>query len=205
MPSVPTSPTDAQLAASAWPVLEDWLSSTADGRAVLGRFTRNPKGEAGTLRHWLRTHEDQAPPQLANYVYGGRVDRLVNIAQAGVVYQQEIHDYTGWWAFSQTRGLPRILIVLGVLFVLAAFACIGYTVVHAASTFNSGLSDAEQACRDRFPVIGFEQTKCLGEANAKYGGADFVATPWIPLGALFGFAGLTLAAIGSLLARPHRG
>jgi hypothetical protein len=157
------------------------------------------------LRHWLRTHEDQAPPQLANYVYGGRVDRLVNIAQAGVVYQQQIYDNTGWWAFSQTRGLPRVLIVLGVLLVLAAFACIGYTVVHAISTFNSGLADAEQACRDRFPVPGFEQAQCLGEANANYGGADFDATPWIPLGALFGFAGLVLATIGSILARPHRG
>jgi hypothetical protein len=199
MATVPTSNADAELAKSAWPVLEDWLSSTADGRQLLDRFTKNPAGEAGALRHWLRTHGDQAPPELSTYVYGGQVEKLVNIAQAGVVQVTNVYDGSGWWAYSQMRGLPRLLVTLGVLLALAGFACFGYSIVHAIATWNSGLAEAERACHANYS--DGQLIECLGRANDQYGGGDFDVTPWIPLGAVLGFAGLALATIGSLMFR----
>jgi hypothetical protein len=190
-----------QQAQYAWAVLEDWLGSTPDGQAVRARFVRDPKGQAGALRHWLRLHAEEAPPQLATYVSGGYVDNLVTIARAGVV--QQFYDASGWSLILQARGAARFLIILGAGLALAGFASFGYTLIHAFTTFNSGLAEAEDACHQQY-VEGYALAKCLSDANAKYGGADFQVQPWIPLAAILFFAALVVSTTGYFLIRPGR-
>ena len=70
---------------TAWWTLQDWLSQDKKGRTVLVRFLDNPEGEATVLARWVQDHLDQVPSCLATHVSGGRVEKLINIAQAGVV------------------------------------------------------------------------------------------------------------------------
>ena len=182
----------------AWTVLKEWLGSTPDGRLVLEEYAKNPERRAGALSSWLQSHSDQTPPQLATYVQGGQVDNLVNIAHAGVVS----FDASGWSVFLQARGLARWLIISGTGLALAGFACFGYPLIKAISSFNSGLAEAERRCHEQFGS-GFELATCLSEANARYGGADFDATPWLPLAAVLMFAGLVLSFLGMVLIRPR--
>lgn len=193
-----SSMTDEAQAQYAWKVLKNWLTSTPDGELVLEEYKKNPKKRASALESWLHNHSDQAPAQLATYVQGGQVDRLVNIAHAGVVN----FDASGWSIVLQARGLARWLIMLGTGLALAGFACFGYPLVKAISTFNSGLAAAEQRCHERFGS-GFELATCLSEANRRYGGADFEAIPWIPLAAVLMFAGIVLSFLGTILVRPR--
>ena len=62
-----------------------WITHHEDGRAVWARFRADPSRESAALRQWIEGHLGQLPPQLATYISGGRVDRLVNIARAGTV------------------------------------------------------------------------------------------------------------------------
>ena len=70
---------------SALEVLLAWITHHPDGRAVWSRFRADPRRESAALRQWIEGHLDQVPPQLATYISGGQVDRLVNIAHAGIV------------------------------------------------------------------------------------------------------------------------
>lgn len=196
-------PTADEQARYAWQVLSDWLAYDAEGRALLDRYLSDPEGEAGALRHWLRTHVNQAPPQLATYVHGGQVDQLVNIAHAGVVHYTTIHDASGWSLIVQARGLSRVLIVLGTILALAGFASFGYPIVNAFGNVNSG-NAADRACRKQFPQAGQQQAECLVNAHSGSTGADFDATPWIPLGAGLFFAGAVLTTAGGFMIRDGR-
>jgi tetratricopeptide (TPR) repeat protein len=69
--------------------LQHWLNQDEEGREVMARFQANPEGETSTLVQWLQSHREQVPPQLATYVSGGQVEKIVNIAQAGVVFIQQ--------------------------------------------------------------------------------------------------------------------
>jgi hypothetical protein len=190
--------TDEAQARYAWDVLKNWLGSSPDGRLILQEFTKNPEKRAGALDSWLRSHVDQVPPQLATYVQGGQVEKLVNIAEAGVVY----FDSSGSGWFFLARGAARFFIVIGTAAGLAGFACFGYLIVKAGTTFNEGLAAAEARCRRQHPP-GFELARCLSDANAMYGGFDFEPTPWLPLGAVLMFAGIVLSFVGMVLIRPH--
>ncbi|HEX2495621.1 MAG TPA: hypothetical protein VHK46_02190 [Gaiellaceae bacterium] len=198
----PPTPTDEQ-ALYAWDELRDWLSYDEEGKALLARFTADPEGEAGALRHWLRTRGNEAPPQVATYVHGGQVDRLVNIAQAGVVQYTTIHDSSGWWVFLQARGLARLLMVLGMVLALAGFASFGYPIIKAIANFNTG-DAAQQECHERFDP-GPELINCLAEASANNPGGEFEATPWIPLGAVLFLAGAVLMTAGTFMIRAPGG
>jgi hypothetical protein len=195
---VSSSMTDEAQAKDAWAVLKGWLASTPDGQLVLEEYKKNPGKRAGALESWLQNHSDQAPAQLATYVQGGQVDKLVNIAHAGVV----TFDASGWSLFLQARGPARWLIVLGTGLALVGFACFGYPIVKAISTFNSGLAAAERRCRQLYDDQ-FELTQCLHDANVRFGGAHFEAIPWIPLAAVLMFTGIVLSFLGTILIRPR--
>jgi len=193
------SNTSTDEARYAWEVMKHWLASSPDGKLVLDAYAKDPKAAAGALDSWLRSHADQAPPQLATYVQGGQVGKLVNIAHAGVVS----FDASGASWFINSRGLARVLLVLGTALALAGFGFFGYPIVKAASSFNSGLSEAEQRCHELFPQPGFDLSKCLQTANSQFGGADFEVAPWLPLGAGLMFAGMVVSFIGMSLIRSR--
>jgi hypothetical protein len=68
-----------------WQALQAWLGQSKSGRSVLADFQVDPRAGTRNLAAWLQSHSAQAPPQMATYVSGGRVDRLVNIAHASTV------------------------------------------------------------------------------------------------------------------------
>ena len=81
----------------------DWLSKDKECRAVLARFLANPEGAAKALAQWLQAQNAKLPPHLANYITGGQVEKLINIAQAGVVL---IHQTLGPVSRSALYQLP---------------------------------------------------------------------------------------------------
>lgn len=68
-----------------WQALRGWLQRDAEGRAVLARIAADPAGAPEALDGWLRERASEAPPRVATYVSGGQVDKIITIAQAGVV------------------------------------------------------------------------------------------------------------------------
>lgn len=79
---------DNSESARAWNVLERSLQTQRDGRLVLGELGRDIELGSDSLREWL------AGPggAMVTQVLGGNVDKIVNIARAGVVsiYQQPL-------------------------------------------------------------------------------------------------------------------
>lgn len=69
--------------AIAWLVVRSWLEGSKRGRDILVRLATTPADAAEELRRYLST--EAAPPAMSTIVTGGMIDRLVNIAQAGVV------------------------------------------------------------------------------------------------------------------------
>ena len=69
-------------------LLWEWLSQQQGGPKLLADFSRDPEGTAPRLRAFLERTDSALPPGLVSYVSGGQVEKLVNIAQAGVVYIQ---------------------------------------------------------------------------------------------------------------------
>src|SRR5215469_6562947 len=69
-----------------WPALERSLQSQQEGRLVLAELSRDAERGSEALREWLAG--PGAP--MITWVQGGNVERIVNIARAGVVniYQQ---------------------------------------------------------------------------------------------------------------------
>ena len=65
-------------------LLREWLSQREPDLWVA--FERDPEATLPRLRAFLERAAAVLPPRLATYVSGGQVERLVNIAQAGVVY-----------------------------------------------------------------------------------------------------------------------
>ncbi len=80
------SPEQAQ---TDWKVLQTWLDQDTQGQELLKWFQTDPSSIAGVLAEWLRSHSARMPSQLATYVSSGQVDRLINIAQAGIVLIQQ--------------------------------------------------------------------------------------------------------------------
>lgn len=66
-----------------------WLNQSQEGRAILARFHANPHHETLALTQWLQARAAQAPTQVATYITGGQVERLINIAHAGQVVIQQ--------------------------------------------------------------------------------------------------------------------
>src|SRR5438477_2134397 len=68
-----------------WQAIQDWMVQDAEGRTVLSRTRADPSTAAETLGAWFRARARLAPPSLSTSISGGHVERLINIAQAGVV------------------------------------------------------------------------------------------------------------------------
>src|SRR5690349_9427343 len=66
----------------AWMVLRGHLAEDSTGREILLHLATDPVKGAELLRDYMSS---VAGPRLSTIVTGGTVDKLVNIAQAGVV------------------------------------------------------------------------------------------------------------------------
>jgi tetratricopeptide (TPR) repeat protein len=76
-------PTGGSPEAIAWMVVRSRLEGSKRGRDILVRLATTPAEAAEELRQYLST--EAAPAAMSTIVTGGMIDRLVNIAQAGVV------------------------------------------------------------------------------------------------------------------------
>jgi hypothetical protein len=84
------------------------LDQDAEGRALLAHFEADPIGATDALAAGLRKHFNRMPPQLATYVSGGQVEKLVNIAQAGIVLMPQAlppkHEIPSIWHIPYRRN-----------------------------------------------------------------------------------------------------
>jgi hypothetical protein len=107
-----------------------WLSRDSEGRRLLARLETDPDGAARPLAEWIRTRQASAPSQLATYVAGGHVERLVNIANARDVHIHEPPKQL-WDKVANARGAPLLFLLLGIGAVVGGFASFAYPAVTA--------------------------------------------------------------------------
>lgn len=89
----------------AWQALQAVAATDERLRVVLGQLALAPAEGERALRAWLTqlTDDGDAPAQLATYVAGGHVERLVNIACAQAVYLMSVAARP---ALTSLFGLP---------------------------------------------------------------------------------------------------
>jgi len=73
----------------AWESLKGWLNKDEEGRSVLSLLSAGADGAPSELNKWIQVRHAEAPSLIATYLEGGRVEKLVNIAQAGIVLLQQ--------------------------------------------------------------------------------------------------------------------
>ena len=91
-------PVDPQTAATVFRILRDRLSDDPEGRDILTQFEQDPEDGAEGLADYLRRRLEaddafvqalaeapELPTDLRTVVYGGQVERIIHIAQAGTV------------------------------------------------------------------------------------------------------------------------
>jgi ligand-binding sensor domain-containing protein len=91
-------PVTSEAAAALFRILRDRLSDDSEGRDVLAQFEQDPEDGAERLAGYLRRRLDadddfvhalaeapELPADLRTVVYGGQVERIIHIAQAGTV------------------------------------------------------------------------------------------------------------------------
>lgn len=89
---------DSKAAAALLRILRGHLASDPEGRVILARFEQDPEKESQALAGYLRQRLDSddafaqnlaaapgLPASLRTVVYGGQVERIIQIAQAGTV------------------------------------------------------------------------------------------------------------------------
>lgn len=72
----------------AWQTLQNLLNQNEQGKILLDRLLTGQPVNSKEMIEWFQAGSIQAPPEIKNYVLGGQVERLINIAQAGVVLIQ---------------------------------------------------------------------------------------------------------------------
>ncbi len=145
-----------------WEALRAWLAGDEEGRAILARLQTDLQGAAADLICWAAQRASQAPTPLATCISGGRVERLVNIAHAGIVLLQvppprpapdllppDIPDFTGRAEYLEqvTACLERAAQGGGpalVISALAGMAGVGKSAlaIHAAHRLEDRFPDA---------------------------------------------------------------
>jgi hypothetical protein len=105
-----------------------WLSRDPEGRELLVRLDSDPAGAARPLAEWIRDRRGEAPAQLATYVSGGHVERLVNIARADAVHIHEPPKHL-WDKVANAHGAALLFLMLGIGAVVGGIASFGYVVV----------------------------------------------------------------------------
>lgn len=68
-----------------WDALRDWLTTDEEGRSILRQLGTSTSEVDHALTNWLNNHTTNSPDVLVNLVSGGKIEKLVNIARAGVV------------------------------------------------------------------------------------------------------------------------
>jgi hypothetical protein len=68
-----------------WDALRNWLETDDEGKAMLSQLGTNAPEAGAALYNWLNKHNADSPETLVNLITGGQIDKLVNIARAGVV------------------------------------------------------------------------------------------------------------------------
>ncbi len=115
-----------------------WLSRDPEGRELLVRLDSDPAGAARPLAEWIRDRRGDAPAQLATYVSGGHVERLVNIARADAVHIHEPPKHL-WDKVANAHGAALLFLMLGIGAVVGGIASFGYVVVSFISEVWSQL------------------------------------------------------------------
>ena len=67
----------------AWELLQALLSQREEGRAILRQLEENP--DAGLIALTQYLSDERRPPEIANHVSGGNIEKLVNVARAQTV------------------------------------------------------------------------------------------------------------------------
>lgn len=129
-------------------------------------------------------HADREGVAAGRDIHGGvhrqtvQADRGGSAAGRDIYHQERYYDASGLGLITQTRGFPRVLIVVGTLLSLAGFVSFAYPIVRAVTEgFQSGPSGS---------------------------GPTFHVVPWLPLGAALMFVGIVVSTIGVLSIRRRR-
>ncbi|MDT3443597.1 HEAT repeat domain-containing protein [Pseudofrankia sp. BMG5.37] len=77
-----------------WRALRHWLERDRRGAAILAVLLGDPDAGAPALTQWLTVQRglDAVPQNLATYVVGSRVEKLVNIAYAHAVHIAQVNN-----------------------------------------------------------------------------------------------------------------
>lgn len=74
-------------ASTVWQVLQQWLNTDVEGQILLKLLKEDLQLGLQQLGDWLTTRTSQTPVQLATYVSGGQIEKLINIVSSTVIFQ----------------------------------------------------------------------------------------------------------------------
>jgi hypothetical protein len=85
----------------AWELLQALLSQREEGRTVLRQLEEDPDAGLAALTQYLSS--EKRPPEIANHVSGGNIDKLVNIARA-----QTVNVFSGQANLTKEYAMDRL-------------------------------------------------------------------------------------------------
>jgi ligand-binding sensor domain-containing protein len=120
---------DPQTAATVFRILRDRLSDDPEGRDILTQFEQDPEDGAEGLADYLRRRLEaddafvqalaeapELPTDLRTVVYGGQVERIIHIAQAGtVIVSPPARRGMRFWAGLAALAVVIVGLILGAL------------------------------------------------------------------------------------------
>jgi hypothetical protein len=121
---------------------------------------------------------------------------LAGVVEGGVniTYRE---DLSGLSWITETRGLARVLIILGTVLSLAGAASFGYPIIVSISSYSSSVA-ANNRCYDKYSTDQVSLRKCIERSDS-----GFDVTPWLPLGATLFFIG-SVVTIAGVFSVPKR-
>jgi hypothetical protein len=176
-------------------ILLDWIRTSPKAERLRRNLKSHPDPETA-ITAWAYEHSGNAPPQIANYVSGGQVDRLVNVAHVDTFVSQ-LPEVSRSNVIFYARGLSRVLIVAGTFLGIAAFAALAYPIVRSIAKWSAA-NQARDDCTRLHPDRGLAWLNCMDKA-AKI--SEFQTTPWIPLAFGLFVISAILATIGIVMVR----
>jgi ligand-binding sensor domain-containing protein len=122
-------PVDPQTAATVFRILRDRLSDDPKGRDILAQFEQDPEDGAEGLADYLRRRLEaddafvqalaeapELPTDLRTVVYGGQVERIIHIAQAGtVIVSPPARRGLRLWVSLAALAIVAVGLILGAL------------------------------------------------------------------------------------------
>jgi tetratricopeptide (TPR) repeat protein len=121
-------PVDPQAAAYLLQQLRTFLSDTDEGREILEQFERDPQEGAGRLAEYLGVrrqasdagldflaNDPKLSPSLRAEVYGGQVERIIQIASVGTLVVSPPARRRTWRFWAALAGAAVVLLGSGIL------------------------------------------------------------------------------------------